>query len=145
MEASLSYYYNNKTQQRLSIFHRLVTLNHYCIKVLYPRYCPSVPCSLVTILHSPLQHSHQREKNAVWVSLDPSAPAMTSSASWSALALSNISTAKKECFPLLLCFNLISSLSLSNSPISLLITLLLSFFFSPLYSKTWEGNKNTSP
>lgn len=99
-----------------------------------------MPCSPMPILHSHLQHFHEWKKNAVSVSLDPFAPAMTSSAPWAGLTLSHISTTKQEIPPLLLWLNLISSLPLSNSPIALFITLLLSFFFLPLF-KTWEGEK----
>lgn len=117
--------------QRSYILCRMVILKHCGIKDLHPLHCPSVPCGPMPIVHRPLQHIHEWQKNAVWVSLDPSALAVTSAAPRAAFTLSHISTAKQECLPLLLCLNFISSLAPSNSPIALFITLPLSPFFTP--------------
>lgn len=88
------------------------------------------------MLHSPLQHECQ--KNVAWVSLDPSAPEMTSSAPCVALTLSHIPTAKQQCPPLLLCqlIFLFSAVQISHCSVHHPSSPIL--FFLPLF-KTWGG------
>ena len=135
----------NRTFQRVwaSNFTRALKDNTFFyrgVNDLHPLRCPAVPCRPMPVLHSPLRHPREWQKNAARVSLDPSAPAATPSAPWAAFTLSHISTAKQECLPLLLCLNLISSLPPSNSPITLASLALPFFFFPPLF-KTWKKKK----
>lgn len=140
-ELYLSSHHNNKTQQRSYVLCRLVTLKYCAVKDLDPLRCPYVSCSCMPILHSPLQHSHKWRRRMLfechlnplppqWPRVQPGQPSL-----FHIFPLLN-----KNVSPHLLHLYLISSLSLSNFPIAVFITMLLSFFLLPLF-KTWEGKK----